>query len=238
VKKLLALLLTMLVAFPLLAFADDAPTEAQVITFQGIPWGSSFEDTVAGLVSAGVIADSSSALLFEEDVYFYVLNESGEMHQVHQGESDFFQNNFAPQAMKYCYIGPYDVLPTFTMGGYKVNSLYFYFAFDGRNTKLLSVLVITLPSDNLPDMTLDLAQKLDSVYGPGRLTREVKNKLRSELTYTRRCEDNSAVYMYNLGDVAFDFMYGTTLAFDWLDEAYGHFTVENKTVDPADVGGL
>jgi len=81
---MLALLLAVLMLASVgCAWAEETAEEPAGITFQGIPWGSTYEETISYLIACGIITDETMAI-FNETEWFYVLNEKGEMVRVTQ----------------------------------------------------------------------------------------------------------------------------------------------------------
>lgn len=237
-KKVLALLLAVLMLASIgCAWAEGTAVEPAEITFQGIPWGSTYEDTVTHLVACGVIKDESVIVLHETE-WFYVLNEQGEMVQV---TKEIFPDTYNPIVLMSCNISAsYNELNSeFKMGGYAVNKLDFFFINDGTTTQLVSVLALPLPSDTFSDMCLDLVDKLDTVYGKGELTQTRTTPGNYRYSYINIGGECSAVYIYNNKDLVFDFMYGTTDALHMLDEAFEKMPATvDETSSANDTNGL
>lgn len=237
-KKVLTLLLAMMMLTSIGSTWREATAEqAAEITFQDIPWGSTYEDTVAHLVACGVINDDA-VTIFNETEWFYVLNEQGKMVKV---TKEIFPDTYNPEVlMSFDISAPYNGLnPEFKMGGYEVNKLEFFFVNDGTTTRLVSVLALPLPYDTFPAMCLDLVGKLDAVYGEGKLTKIPRTPESYEYSYINLGGAGSAVYIYHREAVVFDFMYGTTNALHMLGEAFEKMpTLVDEAPAPSDTNGL
>lgn len=236
-KKALVLLLAVLMLANVGCAWAEETGEAVGITFQGIPWGSTYEETVRRLVECGVLKDETYAGLEEGAWWFDVLDEHGEIIRV---EKETFPDSYNPAALVSFRINSAcGLVPEFTMGGYSVNALEFFFANDGTTTRLVSVMVLPLPSDTFPAMCLDLVEKLDAVYGKGTLVETRFTSTTVGHTYSRICDDHSAVYIASKEDLYFDFMYGTTDALQMLGEAFENLpSAGNNNPSANDTGGL
>ncbi len=169
-KKLLALLLALLMAFPLLAFADDASTEAQVITFQGIPWGSSVEDVRAWLVSNQACSTGVHEWLSRHEILApdAVITSGDAVHLWNMGsvllENGGLTGNLegTEQFLQSIQFNSSELHPDYSILGVSPDSLTFSFLCDGENTALISVVVSVDRNWSLFETTY---HELTRIYG-------------------------------------------------------------------------
>lgn len=218
-KSLLAALMTVL----LLTGAAWADAAEEPITWQGIPWESSVQETVEALLARGVIADAAEMQLFEEDAFKLLYDEAGIIPAYENA------GGFPPQANP-----AYAVIPAeYMIAGYRTQAIGFSFAFDGAVSKLVAVTVmLELPRGmNQQEMTADLQAKLSQVYGESSLWNNALPEFRSGNTF-----------LYLAPDYAVQMLcYGTGKCLALLEEASRSFADEaQQPAAPAggDISGL
>lgn len=161
-KKVLALLLAVLMLASIgCAWAEGTAEEPAEITFQGIPWGSSLEETAEALIALGLISDQTE-MQYVGGGLLPFFNENG---PILLGEMSRIEGTLKAEATPVYAIEVQD----FSVAGYRTTGIAFNFAFDGEQTKLITVyLVLENPGGMLnDDMEADLALKITQVYGEG-----------------------------------------------------------------------
>lgn len=159
-KKILALLLAVLMLASIgCAWAEES---VKPITWQGIPWGSSLEETTDALIVLGLISDETEMQYLGGGLLPF-FNENGpidinEMYRIPEG-------TLKPEATPVYGIEPQDYI----IAGYRTAAVAFNFAFDGENTKLITIYVLLERPQGMrkDEMYDDLALKTAQVYGEG-----------------------------------------------------------------------
>ena len=232
-KKVLAFLLAvMMLASVGCAWAEGTTEELPEITFQDIPWGSSVETVAEWVVQREEYSLSYDTA--EKHLNWYspwnkgssgrdiILNADGTTLDG-QAEYDYGK----ALANWTTFGGERGDLAGFSIAGYKMNTLYYDFTYDGETTGLISV-GVSLECPNGADVAFaDLQQKLRTVYGAGDID--------DENTYFKMGADNTAVLLRKNDDPIL--IYGVTNATELLDEIIG---VEEPvpTANPSDTNGL
>lgn len=151
-KKALTVLLTALMLLGMLvtAFAYD-----EEITFQGIPWGSSFDAVIEKLYESGLV-DSSVQLIPKKAIGLETtMAEDGTLTQ-------HYLDNHADEALYSIYISN----PQISIAGYPISEMAFQFAANEEQSELICV---TLKTEEQRDKAVydTVTAELSSVYGKG-----------------------------------------------------------------------
>ena len=230
------IIVVFMAAMMLLGLAGTALAYDAEITFQGIPWGSSYEE-------AGHILFDSEFFIIEEEI------------ALQMDEKEFLQNVMYMSRCTPCYLiekkgairvdsssdfkqvgyecnvyNPFGQLKS--IGGYSFTPIM-YFAGNGENEALIAV---SLSAGSDKAMFDDLEKKLTSVYGD-RKTGKAETLTGSKATYYAWLgSNNTCIWLFN--DLSrIRLVYGTLDAESILNEYLSAAPTE-KPVDSTDVGGL
>ena len=203
------------------------------ITFQGIPWRSSVEEverllTESGLVKEGAITATSVYTPFNLVPGTYLQKDEGRLVII-------------PQTMDHHgYIRNCQVLMLWssdvekTIGGYKADSIYFTFAYDGENTELTTVKLV-LKTDDEERAIKDLQEKLTGIYGKNQ-----RGSYKSYYALVWKGAENTAALIFSdskYGE-AVSLYYGMISPSAVYDAADKRLTSQPGQVDTGDANGL
>lgn len=223
-KKFFAVLLTLML---LAGLTGSALAYDGEITFQGIAWGSSFEDVMNGLNEKGFIDPDAPGSLQDQLSAGYgqylvpdpdfTCNTSSEHDEVLASASLQRGWNLADGAK---------------IAGYDVKEFLLTFVDHGGNTQL-ALVDIRLDYVNPKEAATDLARKLTAVYGD-----PVFANFSVLETTCWQGADQTVVYIFCLDGELMQLCYGTLNAENMVAEAVANYSAPANNVDSTDVGGL
>ena len=198
-KKMIALLLT---ATMLRGLTGTALAYDEEITWQGVPWGSSADDTIKILNEKGFLnpewAEYANQILMPGMGSY--IKEREEINAEMSGE------NGAALSLLRIDRGNQFLADVVKIAGYSVNRLEFTFVINGTKSRLVNV-GIDLEYVNAAEAIADLQQKLTSVYGNGKHAEVLHGVIATDCWIGA---DNSMILLYtseNNGNFTLD--YGT-----------------------------
>ena len=212
-KKIIALLLaaTMLLGM-ITAFAED---EAKEITWQDIPWGSSFDGVHQIMTDKGIYNPSSTTVMQGKHANSIMsglagafLLENGDI------EEEWYSDKYIKSEIRHLVY----FAPEVVAGGYNVKTLIFTFSPDD---KLMTIVVGIDTNDFWSGPAEDLSTKLKTVYGASD----------NENRYLKLGENNTAVTLGST-PMATGIIYGKT---NWNEVLPGE---SENVVDVTDTSGL
>lgn len=223
-KRVLALLMAVL----MLACGGSAlADEERELTFQGVPWGSSFQETMQSLLDSGFLVNNRNISVQEMD---RILNQGC-------GRFLYFLDDY------WCafdcgeeYICNYpaysgndiSVAEDKTIAGYGIEEIDFSYVKQGEDTRLMTVKLFLDYQDGAATYE-DLRAKLSYVYGEG------EHSEASGSIDTWSGANHSMIFLrYNGSHI--ELCYGTADAEEWLEEAKA--AIPKQEIDGTDVSGL
>ena len=203
------------------------------ITFQGIPWGSSFDDSFKIMESNGFTTDEYGVTLEWLKNNGYPRSGSGSF-LVPEESRNYMTGNVSQYT---------DVLSCFQfemgtlaedkkIAGYDISQIEFSFVSLGDDTKLITA-AVRLKWENQERAFDDLHDKLSSVYGEAEHKQDNNGIVNN---YVWKGENNSIVLL-DFGQQFLQLYYGTADATEWLEQAQQEY-VPTNTVDSSDTSGL
>ena len=233
-KRVLALLMAVL----MLACGGSAlADEERELTFQGVPWGSSFQETMqslldSGLLDSGLLVNNRNMSVQEyidkigtnADVTYLYSQENKEWDVTISG-GEYVCKFWAYSGVS----GDYNIsVPEDkTIAGYGIDRIEFSFVKQGEDTRLMTV-QLHLDYQDAAAAYEDLRAKLSSVYGEGEHSEAHKID-------TWSGANHSMIFLRHNGS-SVELLYGTTDAEEWMKEAEA--AIPKQEIDGTDVSGL
>ena len=227
-KKIFALLLVIVLSLGLMGTTLAYDGE---ITFQGIQWGSSIEDTVKILNEKGFLnpewAEYVTAVLMPECGSYIKAREqiNAEMSGEHEEVLSLLQLDH----------GNLMLAEDKKIAGYPVKRLEFTFIVNGTESQLVDV-GIDLEYENAAETIADLQQKLTSVYG---------SSVHAEVLHGIIATDcwigaDNSIILLSISESGgyFTLDYGTLDTVNMIAAALEGRAARTNQVDSTDVGGL
>lgn len=181
----------------------EAPAETQTeeeYLFQGIPWGTSYEDVNAALVENGIV--DSDTNFYMTDTYSFCIPDP----KTPKGDEAWDSVTWWP-----CHylegVGGMSVLNKEnikkTIGGGEIEQIYLGYMFGAENEQIVSdthltTVVICYPEN--PGFFDTLAQNLESTYGKRTKKESLGSFAYAGKTYIWEGGNNTAIYLTHIAD--------------------------------------
>lgn len=227
-KKALTILVSIMLLFTLPISGAGTEGITKQATVYGIPWFSSTDEVVRRLIDNQFIASAESIFIMDKVGLDYILDKQAGLTSVGDYSTVMtaitLVNNFEISDIK--------------MAGYLIDMMEVNFAYDGSQTKLISVVVKLQAPDGYKvsdNMLPDILTKLEKLYG---VTTETGEDNRRNYVFFGAEQTAINVQYSSWADTTLTLVYGTLDALPLLEENLEQLRNQQNGVSSDDLSGL